>query len=601
MSRYLYLCFISFSCFLACNGGDKVWKEIKEEAGELKEASEYSGKVSESDYRNGCKQIENKVKTAIGSEKKAERSKILDSLVNNTSSFDFYKLYKDSLGLACDAVSIRTKYGPYNINVFIDNSIRMDGYVSGNTEFKKDVPDLLRSIKNSNLSLYYINSDASNPDTSSEKIKEVSNLDYIKFAEKSSSDIRKSVLKDMISTAISAVGDTSISILISDFIIPIDTNSPDRYRPDFIINSIVKASNDIKGLFKEKKDLSLLVLRLESKFVGEYYDYKGKCYIDTFTIKFLNYLATPIKKKRDEARWQKNNFAKKISSLPEHDREAIAELEKEIIKWRNRENSYEKELNNLTKKQCSRILESFERPYFVWIFGTISQIEEVLSSEFFSDKKRKESEGYWLGKYIKNVDNLKFEIEDHDKVKHFNRKDSLFFKYEKINDSIHVSRIGDKNRKLEIPVRLTFGRSSKIAPEFFDEASDYKFGRGLDSLLLIREIKQLTADEKWTHRLVIMSNDAFGRQIEQKKRLDTLWRITKDDMVKLGSTVLINIEREFDSEGSIAKFSSEDDSDFLNSYKDKKTFGIDHLLRSVHDVYYRSPFDSFQIKIGVKK
>jgi hypothetical protein len=455
-------------------------------------------------------------------------------------------------------------------NVFIDNSIRMDGYVNGNTEFKKDVPDLLRGIelKTDNLSLFYINSDGSYPDTSSDKIGEIGNLDYIKFTEKSSSDVRKSVLRDMISTALSAASDTSLSILISDFTIPIDTNSPDKYRPDFVISSIVKASNEIKGFINQReKDVSLLVLRLESKFVGDYYDYKGKCYIDTFTIKFLKDQAVPIKKKYEDAKWRKNDFAKKISGLqPELEGEAIAELEKERIKWKNRENSYKRELDNLTKEHCVKITESFERPYFVWIFGTISQIEKVLASEFFKDTKKKESENYWLGKYVKGnfgskFVNLRKAGATYDKVK---------------DDSIIVTGAG--KRKVEIGINWNFDKIVLLFPEIIEYSSKYNVS---DADFFVDDISKIN-EKGYSHRIVLKSK-------HEKKDLTA-------------SSVKIEIKPEYTW---VKDFSYETDTLFSsvdnNGYKAKKTLGLENLLGDVYDVFYTQPLDSFQIKIGVKK
>lgn len=173
----------------------------------------------------------------------------------------------------------------FNINVYLENSASMDGYVKGVTEFETAIYNLLGDFKISglcdSLNLNYINKtipytkqNALPPDIQ----------DFIEKLEPSvfkqrGGDRSVSDLKNILSTVLKTVNNKNAAVLISDFVF-----SPGKKvnAQDYLNNQGVGIKIDFAEKLKEF-DLSAIVIQLQSNFDGLYYDktdkplaYKGK-------------------------------------------------------------------------------------------------------------------------------------------------------------------------------------------------------------------------------------------------------------------------------------------------------------------------------------
>jgi hypothetical protein len=160
---------------------------------------------------------------------------------------------------------------PVNINIYIENSSSMDGYIDGDTEFKSAIGRLLVDIKyhyeEGRLHLYYINTDVHliNEEISSF----VAGLSpkTIQMGARKSTD-----LNNIFQQIMEKTDGTTISILISDCIYSIKgTNTTDL---------LSREKNTIKDAFMTKSknsglNLATNIIQLHSKFKGTYYNYKN--------------------------------------------------------------------------------------------------------------------------------------------------------------------------------------------------------------------------------------------------------------------------------------------------------------------------------------
>lgn len=159
----------------------------------------------------------------------------------------------------------------FNINVYLENSASMDGYVKGVTEFETAIYNLLGDIKISgicdSLNLNYINSKPIPfpPDVQ----------DFIEKLEPSTFQRRggnRSVsdLKNILSTVLKTVNNKNAAVLISDFVFSPGRNANAQ---NFLNNQGVGIKIDFAEKLKEF-DLSAVVIQLQSNFDGLYYQEK---------------------------------------------------------------------------------------------------------------------------------------------------------------------------------------------------------------------------------------------------------------------------------------------------------------------------------------
>jgi hypothetical protein len=161
------------------------------------------------------------------------------------------------------------------INVFIENSGSMDGYVEGTTEFEAALSDLLVQLQykynkekkdNQNLNINFINTKIY-----PSKVDEVNN--FVETLEPSKAPYKVgngsvSKLNEILEIILDSTKQNEISILTSDCIYSLDKGKDTEGALEF-------QKSLTKGAFLEKSkefNFSTIVLKMNSKFDGYYYD-----------------------------------------------------------------------------------------------------------------------------------------------------------------------------------------------------------------------------------------------------------------------------------------------------------------------------------------
>lgn len=166
----------------------------------------------------------------------------------------------------------------FNINVYLENSASMDGYVTGVTEFETAIYNLLGDFKISNLcdslNLHYINNSIP---FSKKNALPADIQDFIEKLEPSTfrlkgGDRSVSDLKNIINTVLNTVNDQNAALLISDFVFSPGKNVNAQ---DYLNSQGVGIKIDFAEKIKEF-DLSAVIIQLESNFEGTYYDKSNK-------------------------------------------------------------------------------------------------------------------------------------------------------------------------------------------------------------------------------------------------------------------------------------------------------------------------------------
>ena len=164
------------------------------------------------------------------------------------------------------------------IKVFIENSLSMDGYVNGNSDFKADLTEMLVLTKNhvgeSNISINFINS----------KAFPSSNKDIVTFASKLEPNSMsfsvggkgraKSDINNIFKILLDSLHDNNIVILISDCIYSLGDGDETEGKLNIQKSLTHDAFNDALKL--KKNDLSTVCLKMISDFNGVYYDLNDK-------------------------------------------------------------------------------------------------------------------------------------------------------------------------------------------------------------------------------------------------------------------------------------------------------------------------------------
>ena len=166
----------------------------------------------------------------------------------------------------------------FNINVYLENSASMDGYVTGVTEFETAIYNLLGDFKISkvcdSLNLNYINNSIpfSKKNALSADIQDfIEKLEPSTFRQKGG-DRSVSDLKNIINTVLKTVNDQNASVLISDFVFSPGSGVDAQ---EYLNNQGVGIKIDFAEKIKDF-DLSAVIIQLESNFNGTYYDKTNK-------------------------------------------------------------------------------------------------------------------------------------------------------------------------------------------------------------------------------------------------------------------------------------------------------------------------------------
>ncbi len=166
----------------------------------------------------------------------------------------------------------------FNIDVYIENSASMDGYVKGVTEFETAIYNLLGDFKISelceSLNLNYINRDITFTKTNAlaPDIQDfIEKLEPSTFKQRGG-DRSTSDLKNILETVIKKVDERNAAVLISDFVFSPGSKTDAQ---DYLNNQAI----GIKIAFAEKLkkfDMTAVVIQLQSNFDGKYYDKTNK-------------------------------------------------------------------------------------------------------------------------------------------------------------------------------------------------------------------------------------------------------------------------------------------------------------------------------------
>ena len=161
-----------------------------------------------------------------------------------------------------------------NINVFLENSKSLDGYVNGNTSFKTDVYSLLADCSMSDfcdsLNLCYINTGIHAPvkNAADKELEEFVKTLVPATFEKKGGNRNVSDLTAILLNVLQTVDEKNVAMLISDFVF-----SPDRKKePHDYLNM---QQTTIRLAFTRKLqslDIAVVFVQLESEFDGTYYD-----------------------------------------------------------------------------------------------------------------------------------------------------------------------------------------------------------------------------------------------------------------------------------------------------------------------------------------
>ena len=152
------------------------------------------------------------------------------------------------------------------VNVYIENSGSMFGYINGDTEFKTDVRELLTLLKfhysDKNVHLSFINSKI-HPINTNDKISFITNLTPSTYKV---GETFKSEMNNVFKQILDKTNRNTISILVSDCI----------YSVDGLANSLNVCKTGTKDAFLTKSkggfNISSAIVKLNSKFNGVYYD-----------------------------------------------------------------------------------------------------------------------------------------------------------------------------------------------------------------------------------------------------------------------------------------------------------------------------------------
>lgn len=166
------------------------------------------------------------------------------------------------------------------VNVYVENSGSMDGFVKGVTDFEAAVYNYLSDIKISDLTdslnLYYINSEV----ISYAKDADVDVIeDFIKKLEPSEfkrrgGDRGKSDIADVIKSILKETTENDISIMITDGIFSPgkDSSGNPVNADDYLKNQEVGIKTAMASQLKKQPNFAVIVYQLVSRFDGTFYN-----------------------------------------------------------------------------------------------------------------------------------------------------------------------------------------------------------------------------------------------------------------------------------------------------------------------------------------
>lgn len=175
------------------------------------------------------------------------------------------------------------------VNVYIENSGSMDGFVTGITDFKGAIYKLLSKLKyyydEDNMQIFFIRNDKASSSKVPEKINVVkacennisdfANAIDLKWRDDKKSRGHNTNLNNIFKEILDRTDDKTISILFSDCIYSIGGGGVKQ-----MLNQEKGTTYDAflshgKKAQKEKWSLSTTIIKMKSSFAGKYYPYTG--------------------------------------------------------------------------------------------------------------------------------------------------------------------------------------------------------------------------------------------------------------------------------------------------------------------------------------
>lgn len=169
--------------------------------------------------------------------------------------------------IASDQVSPdTTAINNLSINVYMENSGSMDGYMCDGSDLKNAVFDYVSELNlvSAHTGLYYINSKVISFAGSLNSY--IKTLNPVSF-KKAGGDRKNSDLSQMLSTILTEVNDTTVCIFVSDCIL--DLNVKDSQK--FLDNCRISVKNAVNECRHRVSDLAVEIIQLKSDFTGNYY------------------------------------------------------------------------------------------------------------------------------------------------------------------------------------------------------------------------------------------------------------------------------------------------------------------------------------------
>lgn len=183
---------------------------------------------------------------------------ILDFIKTNLKRYD-------DVTIACD------KLVKVDVNIYIENSGSMDGYINGNTVYKSNLSDLIVQTRGvygiENTNTFFVNSNFYESD--SEDIRSFIKRVDAGNAEYKQGNTSTSELNETLKLILSKSDDRNISILLSDFIYSLDKNQNTS-------DGLGLGKSLTKDAFLQhlnKHEMSTYLLKFNSDFNGRYYSY----------------------------------------------------------------------------------------------------------------------------------------------------------------------------------------------------------------------------------------------------------------------------------------------------------------------------------------
>lgn len=182
-------------------------------------------------------------------------------------------------GQALPETTLKRVLSKPTIDVYVENSGSMDGYVKGVTEFEQIVYNYLTDIKISgitdSLNLFYINS---KPILYGSDISDfIEKLEPTTFAQRGG-DRGTTDLSAVIDTILKSTNDSVVSILVSDCIF-----SPGKGvdAQNYLINQQIGLKRGVADYADKHHDVGVMAYRFLSRFKGTYFNrVDAKQYID---------------------------------------------------------------------------------------------------------------------------------------------------------------------------------------------------------------------------------------------------------------------------------------------------------------------------------